>query len=504
MVKCNLVFSGISIMHGFYIAFLRFSLGALVLMATFANAALVAPSAPTVSGTSFSVNQGIAVTVYMPNDPLAIEVQLRTRFAGTELAPKFIRINAGTSRTVTVTLSTPGQYEFYTRTCNTTECSEHSAGTGVYVKQSYQLTAAASTGGSIDPTSKRVDEGATATFNLTPEQYFRIDNVKGCSGSLAGSRYTTAPVAANCEVLATFVPLALKKPAVPLSSASNVVVNQNFTVTVQNPNDPNAMEIQLRVTKPNGQLQVLSFIPLNFTGSKAVTVKLPDIGVHELFVRTCNLVMCSSLSSTTSVNVTPAVASYPVTAIADSNGSISPASSSILHGQTATFIVTPAIGFSISSISGCGKSGTSSPFTTGSVTAACTVTASFKAQAVTASPTVTPNGGSHSAPVSVSLLTTTAGAQIRYTTNGSDVTASSALYSAPFLVSANTTVKAKSFKTGMTDSAQTVANFVFQQSSLQVIYLHTDALGSVIAETDANGKVIKRTEYKPFGESKDN
>ncbi len=34
-----------------------------------------------------------------------------------------------------------------------------------------------------------------------------------------------------------------------------------------------------------------------------------------------------------------------------------------------------------------------------------------------------------------------------------------------------------------------------------VIYLHTDMLGSVIAESDLNGNVIKRTEYKPFGES---
>lgn len=37
-----------------------------------------------------------------------------------------------------------------------------------------------------------------------------------------------------------------------------------------------------------------------------------------------------------------------------------------------------------------------------------------------------------------------------------------------------------------------------------VTYLHTDVLGSVIAESDANGNIIKKTDYKPFGQSKDN
>jgi hypothetical protein len=128
--------------------------------------------------------------------------------------------------------------------------------------------------------------------------------------------------------------------------------------------------------------------------------------------------------------------------------------------------------------------------------------ANFVIQA--AAPTISPNGGSHTAAVSVSLTSSTVGSQIRFTTNGGDVNATSTLYSTPFTVDSTGVVKAKSFKIGMGDSPQTTASFVIQQSGPQVIYLHTDALGSVIAETDANGNVIKRTEYKPFGESKDN
>ncbi|MCS4306760.1 hypothetical protein M2404_001085 [Rheinheimera pacifica] len=33
-----------------------------------------------------------------------------------------------------------------------------------------------------------------------------------------------------------------------------------------------------------------------------------------------------------------------------------------------------------------------------------------------------------------------------------------------------------------------------------VTYLHTDVLGSVIAESDGSGNIIKKTDYKPFGD----
>lgn len=40
-------------------------------------------------------------------------------------------------------------------------------------------------------------------------------------------------------------------------------------------------------------------------------------------------------------------------------------------------------------------------------------------------------------------------------------------------------------------------------TSASVIYVHTDLLGSVIAESNASGQLIKKTEYKPFGERKE-
>lgn len=52
--------------------------------------------------------------------------------------------------------------------------------------------------------------------------------------------------------------------------------------------------------------------------------------------------------------------------------------------------------------------------------------------------------------------------------------------------------------TGLTTVVKVIA------PSRVVTFLHTDVLGSVIAESDGNGNVIKTKDYKPFGESKGN
>ncbi|WP_197490186.1 chitobiase/beta-hexosaminidase C-terminal domain-containing protein [Rheinheimera sp. SA_1] len=108
-----------------------------------------------------------------------------------------------------------------------------------------------------------------------------------------------------------------------------------------------------------------------------------------------------------------------------------------------------------------------------------------------AAPEINPSGGAFSTPVSVALKPKTAGAQTRYTTNGSDVTASSNLYSTPFMVTVNTTVKARSFKSGMADSALSSANFVITPPKI-VTYKY-DALGRLTEVTDAiNGNRLYR------------
>ena len=78
--------------------------------------------------------------------------------------------------------------------------------------------------------------------------------------------------------------------------------------------------------------------------------------------------------------VTPEVPQYLVSTQAGAGGNLSPASTQVRQGATATFSVTPSTGYEIDSVSGCAGSLTGSQYTTGAVNAACTVTASFKKQ----------------------------------------------------------------------------------------------------------------------------
>ncbi|MET0226151.1 MAG: PQQ-binding-like beta-propeller repeat protein, partial [Dokdonella sp.] len=90
-------------------------------------------------------------------------------------------------------------------------------------------------------------------------------------------------------------------------------------------------------------------------------------------------------------NGTPPV-THVVTPSAGANGTISPSTPQTVNdGATTAFTVTPAAHY-VASVSGCGGSLAGNVYTTGPVTADCTVTASFSLQAHTVTPTAT-NGG---------------------------------------------------------------------------------------------------------------
>ena len=75
-------------------------------------------------------------------------------------------------------------------------------------------------------------------------------------------------------------------------------------------------------------------------------------------------------------------------------------------------------------------------------------------------PTFSPAGGTYSSPQNVGLTCATSGATIYYTVDGSEPSSASAVYSSPISVSESTTVKAKAFKSGMTDSDTASAAYI--------------------------------------------
>jgi alpha-tubulin suppressor-like RCC1 family protein len=79
-------------------------------------------------------------------------------------------------------------------------------------------------------------------------------------------------------------------------------------------------------------------------------------------------------------------------------------------------------------------------------------------------PVATPSGGTHPAPIQVSLTTVTPGAEIRYTLDGTDPGPGSPLYSAPLDVSTSLTLKARAFRAGWTDSDLLTESYTIQQA----------------------------------------
>ena len=73
---------------------------------------------------------------------------------------------------------------------------------------------------------------------------------------------------------------------------------------------------------------------------------------------------------------------WTVTASAGTGGSISPASATVADGATASFTVTPDAGYAIDTVTGCSGSLSGNTYTTGPVTADCSVSASFRATVV--------------------------------------------------------------------------------------------------------------------------
>ncbi len=104
-----------------------------------------------------------------------------------------------------------------------------------------------------------------------------------------------------------------------------------------------------------------------------------------------------------------------------------------------------------------------------------------------ATPAISPNGGSFTESVAVTISCATSGATIRYTTDGGTPTSSSATYAGPLTLTATTTLKSRAFKTGLNDSAAATATFTKNVGGGSTVYQAEDALlvGPIVSATNA-------------------
>ena len=101
-----------------------------------------------------------------------------------------------------------------------------------------------------------------------------------------------------------------------------------------------------------------------------------------------------------------------------------------------------------------------------------------------ATPTITPNGGSFTNSVAVTLATVTSGSSIYYTTDGSAPTQSSKLYTGPMTLTTSAVIKAKAFKSGYNPSAEASASFT---SDLVAYWKFDEGTGLTASDSSGNG-----------------
>jgi hypothetical protein len=118
---------------------------------------------------------------------------------------------------------------------------------------------------------------------------------------------------------------------------------------------------------------------------------------------------------------------------------------------------------------------------------------------VVATPTITPNGGLFTSPVSVTLATATEDASIHYTLDGTIPTTTSLLYSEPFALTSNTVVKARAFKTEHNPSGVASASFTFfapgprVTEGLRALYTFEEGVGTTVHDVSGVGEPLDLT-----------
>ena len=221
----------------------------------------------------------------------------------------------------------------------------------------YTVTAAAPGGnGSITPPSQVVAAGATASFTVTPNNGYHVTSVTGDHCTITQQAATTTwisnAITQNCAVTAAFA------------------IN-SYTVTPS-------------VNGGNGSISPNTPQLVTYNATKSFTLT-PNTGYHIGSVGgTCGGSLSSSTYTTNAVttNCTVianfAINTYTVTPSAGSGGTLTPSTpQTVNYNATTNFTVSATVGYHVVSVTGCGGSLNTGTYTTGPITANCTVTATF-------------------------------------------------------------------------------------------------------------------------------
>jgi len=351
-----------------------------------------------------------------PNTPQTVNYNTTTTFTVTP--------NTGYTASVGGTCGGTLVGTTYTTNAVTANCTV----VATFTINTYTVTPSAGANGSITPnTPQTANYNTTLVFTMTPNIGY-VANVGGtCGGTLVGNTYTTNPITANCTVAASF---ALSTFTVAPSAGANgtiapntpqtvnynatttftVTPNTGYTASVGGTCGGNLVGNTYTTSAITADCTVVASFAINtYTvtatagangtitpptqtidyGSTATFTVTPDAGYSaNVTGDTCTVTHGSGNTWTTNaitancaVTATFSLSTYAVTTTVGANGTLVLADSGIdltavPYGSVLHFTVTPNPGY-MASVSGCGGTLSGNTYTTGSITADCTVAATF-------------------------------------------------------------------------------------------------------------------------------
>jgi hypothetical protein len=221
----------------------------------------------------------------------------------------------------------------------------------------YQITAAASPGGSVHLNNTSVFKGSTTSASVVPDDHYEIASVIGCGGKLFDNTYQTGTILLNCTITATFNRKSYK-----------------VTVTRTTGGAPNVYTMDV----PYTDLAKFSFTA--DPGYHIVSVSSDCGGSLSVAIFTsgpisanCTVKPVFELDSATAQTQT-----YLVTVTSAVGGNSSPGSITVTKNDYAKFDLVAEVGYHIESVtSNCGGSLVLIRFTTGRVNVDCSIQPHF-------------------------------------------------------------------------------------------------------------------------------
>ncbi|KPJ96460.1 MAG: hypothetical protein AMJ53_00655 [Gammaproteobacteria bacterium SG8_11] len=370
------------------------------------------------------------------NNDLPSYLVQSTAGVGGSISPESVTVSAGASTHFTVTPDTGYQISSITGCDGSLSGNTYTTGTisgdcqisvsfsGQTSVQTFSISATAGQGGSISPTSITVDQGESRMFTITPDAGYQISSVTGCDGTLSGNTYTTGTISGDCQISVSFsVQTSVQTFSIgatagqggsitPAAQVINYGATARFVVLANAGYEINS------VIGCNGALMGTtfttdtitsdcsvnaSFSPLSFTvqtrvgtggsvtpatqpvtyGATASVTITPSLGYDLTSVSGCggeltdNTYTTAQIFNDCTIDIVFTEQQFTVNAVTSGGGSITPMAQSVGYGANAVFTITPDEGYGIASISGCDGSLINDIYTTGAITAACTVVVDF-------------------------------------------------------------------------------------------------------------------------------